>query len=71
VPGFIKAIKSQTTNMNASNLQVFNAADVIKDALAVLDFTLRKGNCRLITNFDNSIKLTVIPTSLYRLLQIL
>ncbi|NLD45791.1 MAG: substrate-binding domain-containing protein, partial [Clostridiaceae bacterium] len=48
---FIKAIKSQTSNINASNMQVFNAAEVIKDALAVLEFAVRKGNCRLATSF--------------------
>ena len=55
--GFIKGIKAQTTNMNTSNSQIFNAAYVISDALSVLDFALKKGNCRLITNFDNSINL--------------
>ncbi|HEY9063104.1 MAG TPA: ATP-binding protein [Pseudobacteroides sp.] len=55
--GFIKGIKSQTSNMNTSNSQVFNAADVTKDALSILDFAIRKGNCKLSTNFDNSIKI--------------
>jgi signal transduction histidine kinase len=55
--GFIKGIKAQTTNMNTSNSQVFNVADVILDALSVLDFALKKGNCKLTTNYDNSVKL--------------
>lgn len=55
--GFIKGIKSQTSNMSISKSQVFNAADVTKDALSILDFAIRKGNCKLSTNFDNSIKL--------------
>ncbi|HEX9062302.1 MAG TPA: ATP-binding protein [Clostridia bacterium] len=55
--GFIKGIKTQTTNMNASNSQVFNVADVIAVALSILEFALRKGNCKLITNLDDSITL--------------
>ncbi len=62
--GFIKAINSQTTNVNASNIQVFNAVQVIKEALAVLEFAIRKGNCKLFTNFDNSIKLYGDPNKL-------
>lgn len=62
--GFIKAINSQTTNIKASNLQVFNAAEVIKEALGVLEFAIRKGNCKLVTNFDNSIKLYGNPNKL-------
>ncbi len=55
--GFIKGIKAQTSNLKTSNSQVFNAADVITDTLSIMDFALRKGNCKLITNFDDSIKL--------------
>jgi signal transduction histidine kinase/DNA-binding LacI/PurR family transcriptional regulator len=55
--GFIKGIKAQTTNMNTSNFQFFNVANVISDTLSVLNFALRKGNCKLITNIDNSIEL--------------
>ena len=62
--GFIKAINSQTTNASASNFQLFNVAQVIKEALTVLEFAIRKGNCRLITNFDNSINLYGDPNKL-------
>ncbi len=62
--GFIKGIKAQTTNMNTLNLQVFNAANVIKDALSILNFALKKGKCRLITDLDNSIKLYGDPNKL-------
>ena len=55
--GFIKGIKAQTTNMNTSNFQVFNVANVISDTLSVLEFALRKGNCKMTTNIDNSIEL--------------
>lgn len=55
--GFIKGIKAQTTNMNASNSQVFNVAHVISDALSVLNFALKKGNCKLEINCDNSVML--------------
>ncbi len=62
--GFIKTINSQSANIKASNIQVFNAAEIIKEALAVLEFAIRKGNCRLVTNFDNSIKLYGDPNKL-------
>jgi|GEM_PF-602517 len=62
--GFIKTINSQTTNINKSNIQVFNAAEIIKEALKVLEFAIRKGNCRLVTDFDNSIKLYGDPNKL-------
>lgn len=62
--GFINAIKAQTTNINTTNLQLFNAADVMKDALAILEFALRKGNCNLITNFDSTITLYGDPNKL-------
>ncbi|HEX3030428.1 MAG TPA: ATP-binding protein [Clostridia bacterium] len=62
--GFIKGIKAQTTNINAPVFQVFNAADVIKDVLSILNFALKKGNCRLSTNIDKSIKLYGDPNKL-------
>lgn len=62
--GFIKAINSQTTNINTSTIQVFNAAEIVKEALAVLEFAIRKGNCKLVMNFDNSIKLYGDPNKL-------
>ncbi len=55
--GFIRGIKAQTININLSNWQVFNVSDVLSDALSVLDFVVKKENCSLITNYDNSIRL--------------
>lgn len=55
--GFIKGIKAQTVNMNTSNSQIFNVADVISDALSVLDFALKNANCKLVTDYDSSIVL--------------
>ncbi|HEX3030427.1 MAG TPA: ATP-binding protein [Clostridia bacterium] len=66
--GFIKGIKAQTTNMNTSNSQVFNVAGVISDALSVLDFALKKGNCKLATNYDNSVKLHGDPKRLVQVI---
>jgi len=66
--GFIKGIKAQTVNMNTSNSQLFNVADVISDALSVLDFALKKGNCKLVTDYDNSINLYGDPK---RLIQVI
>lgn len=66
--GFIKGIKAQTTNMNTSNLQLFNVASVITDALLVLDFALKKGNCKLYTDYDKSISLYGDPK---RLIQVI
>ncbi len=66
--GFIKGIKAQTVNMNTSNSQVFNVADVISDALSVLDFALKNGNCKLVTDYDNSISLYGDPK---RLIQVI
>ncbi len=66
--GFIKGIKAQTTNMNTSNSQVFNVAGVISDALSVLDFALKKGNCKLATNYDNSVKLYGDPKRLVQVI---
>lgn len=62
--GFIKGIKAQTSNMNVINSQLFNAADVISDALAILEFVLKKGNCTLTTELNNSIRLYGDPNSL-------
>lgn len=66
--GFIKGIKAQTVNMNTSNSQIFNVAYVISDALSVLDFALKNGNCRLVTDYDNSINLYGDPK---RLIQVI
>lgn len=66
--GFISGIKAQTTNMNTSNSQVFIAADVIIEALSVLEFALKKGNCKLITNCDKSVKLYGDPKRLVQVI---
>ena len=66
--GFIKGIKAQTTNMNTSNSQVFCVADVIKDALTVLDFALKKGNCKLATDYDNSVRIYGDPKRLVQVI---
>ncbi len=66
--GFIRGIKTQTINMNTSNSQLFNVADVISDALSVLDFALKNGNCKLVTEYDNSISLYGDPK---RLIQVI
>ncbi len=66
--GFIKGIKAQTTNMNTSNVQVFNVAHVIKETLTVLDFALKKDKCILTTDFDNSITIFGDPKRLVQVI---
>jgi signal transduction histidine kinase/DNA-binding LacI/PurR family transcriptional regulator len=55
--GFIRGIKAQTLDMKFTNLQLFNAAFVISDALNILEFAIKKGQCGLVTDLDNSIRL--------------
>jgi signal transduction histidine kinase/DNA-binding LacI/PurR family transcriptional regulator len=62
--GFIRGIKAQTIDMKFTNLQLFNAAFVITDALNILEFAVRKGHCQLVTNFDDSILLYGDPRRL-------
>jgi signal transduction histidine kinase/DNA-binding LacI/PurR family transcriptional regulator len=54
---FIRGIKAQTIDTKFSNLQVFNAAFVISEALNVLEYAIKKNQCRLVTGLDQSIKL--------------
>lgn len=65
---FIKGIKAQTLDLKLTNLQWFNAALVIKDALNVLEFALRKGLCRLVTDLDDSIRLYGDPRRLVQVI---
>lgn len=62
--GFIKGIKAQTTNMNVTDSQLFSAANVITDALLILDFALKKNKCKLLVDLDRSIKLFGDPNRL-------
>jgi signal transduction histidine kinase/DNA-binding LacI/PurR family transcriptional regulator len=62
--GFIRGIKAQTIDMKFNNLQLFNAAFVISDALNILEFAIRKGQCKLVTDFDDSIRLYGDPRRL-------
>ena len=66
--GFITGIKAQTTNMNTSNSQIFKVADVIIDTLSVLEFALKKGNCKLDTNFDSPVTLYGDPKRLVQVI---
>ena len=54
---FIRGIKAQTIDTKFSNLQVFNAAFVISEALNVLEYAIKKNRCQLITGLDQGIRL--------------
>jgi signal transduction histidine kinase/DNA-binding LacI/PurR family transcriptional regulator len=65
---FIRGIKAQTLDMKFSNLQLFNAAFAISDALNVLEFAIRKGFCTLVTSLDDSIQLYGDPRKLVQII---
>jgi signal transduction histidine kinase/DNA-binding LacI/PurR family transcriptional regulator len=66
--GFIRGIKTQTIDMKFTNLQLFNAAFVISDALNVVEFVIKKGLCVLVTSLDNSIELYGDPRRLVQII---
>lgn len=52
---FIRGIRSHTANLNSNIHETFNASQIIIDALSLLKYKLKKNNCKLITNLDDSI----------------
>ncbi|HYH03897.1 MAG TPA: ATP-binding protein, partial [Bacillota bacterium] len=65
---FLRGIKAQTIDLKFTNLQWFNVAFVIKDTLNVLGFALKKGLCKLVTDFDESIRLYGDPRRLVQVI---
>jgi signal transduction histidine kinase len=65
---FIRGIKAQTIDMKFNNSQLFNVAFVISDALSVLDFSIKRGLCTLVTDLDNSIRLYGDPRRLVQVI---
>ncbi|MHB8094967.1 MAG: substrate-binding domain-containing protein [Candidatus Aminicenantales bacterium] len=66
--GFIRGIKAQTIDMTSRPQQSFHAASIIRDTLNLLEFALRKGQCRLDSAIDDSVYLFGDPRSLSQIL---
>jgi signal transduction histidine kinase len=55
--GFIRGIKGQTVDLTPAPLQTFQIAPVIKDTLSIIEFALRRGQCELITDLNDSLQI--------------
>lgn len=58
---FIRGIKGQTVDFDSNTEEIFNAGEIITDALTLLDFKIKKNDCKLVTNLDDTIFLQGNP----------
>lgn len=54
---FIRGIKGQTLDLSSTPLQTFRIAPVITDTLNIIEFALKKSQCQVVVNLDDTIQI--------------